>query len=530
MSQLSTYGWEQPQFEVHTPAPSRALVEPSQRSIVQPILLTVPLFTSGVSLICGGLPILTDISWLLLTILCVVFLLSEMYRFSERFGIGGLILYGGVLTWFCYDYMTRWFLEWYPHWSSAFTPEIVAKSTAAHMLLVFCLCLGLRLRIGKWVPRLVTSLPEPRNNNVFFAVVLFTQIVGLIIPYGFFTSEPFLLAIYHAIVAGRGSDVGVAFTVGRSGNANYLWGGYVAQLIQVGSVGGVLAAYCVILLRMGIVQKMICTVIWVLWLLIAFGTGARGEVVFIMMPVAFFIFVRFSSAASVYFKRFSVLGYAAVLLFTALAICIVQIEYRYRNSGYEKIDFGDVSYTQLEGNHMFSEGLLGFVFIPQRHKYFYDDFPGETILLPIPDFLYYFILHPIPRALWWNKPIDPVNSWYNDVYMGGSGDTGGKVEGVTITKGLAGSWFFRFGVAGLIEGGLLYGWLMGCTERILLNSKGKTLPILAALCVATWIFRNYRDITFPEFYQFALGLGLMTLVVYPFAKRRPTADIPVVEE
>jgi len=521
MGQLSTYGWDQPQIEVHAPAPARALVEPSQRSILQPILLAVPLFTSGVSLFCGGLPLLTDFSWLLLTILCIIFLMADMYRFSERFGIGGLILYGGVLTWFCYDYMTRWFLGWYPQWTSAFTPEIVAKSTAAHMLLVFCMCLGLRLRFGKWLPRLVTSLPEPRNNNIFFAVVLFTQIVGLIIPYGWFTSEPFFVAVYHAIMEGRGG-IGVAFTVGRTGNANYSWGGYVAQLIQVGSVGAVLAAYCVILLRLGIIQKIICSLIWLLWLLIAFGTGARGEVVFIMMPVAFFLFLRFSTTAHAYFKRFSVFGYVTVLLFTAVAICIVQIEYRFRLTGYEKLDFGDVSYTQLEGNHMFSEGLLGFVFIPQRHKYFYDDFPGETILLPIPDFLYYFILHPIPRALWNNKPIDPANSWYNDVYMGGSGDTGGKVEGVTITKGLAGSWFFRFGVAGLIEGGLFYGWLMGCTERILMNSKGKTLPILAALCMATWIFRNYRDITFPEFYQFALGLALMTVVVYPFSKGNST--------
>lgn len=272
------------------------------------------------------------------------------------------------------------------------------------------------------------------------------------------------------------------------------------------------------MLRQGIVQRIICFVIWLLWLLIGFGTGTRGEIVFMMMPVVCFLFIRFNITARYYLKRFSLLGYVAAIGAIVLAVCLVQIEFRFRGMGYENMDIGDVSYTQLQGNHMFSEGLLGFELIPDRHKYFYDDFPGETILAPIPQFLYYLALHPIPRALWWNKPIDPASSWYNDVAMGGSGDNGGKVEGVTISQGLAACWFFRFGVAGLIEGGLLFGWLMGCTERTLLNSRGKTLPILAALCMATWLFRCYRDVRFFDFYQFALGLVLLTIIVYPISR------------
>jgi hypothetical protein len=367
-------------------------------------------------------------------------------------------------------------------------------------------------------------LPEPRSRNVFFFMVLLTQIIGLIIPYAGFTAEPFFTAIYHALTTDRGATAPL-FTVGRSGNANYLWGGYVAQLIQIGGVGGVLAAYCVIFLRQGIIKNIICFAIWALWLFIGFGTGARGEVVFMMLPVVCFLFIRFNVTAHEYIKRFNFLAYATAAVAVIFAVCLVQIEIRFRGVGYEQADLGDVSYTNIQGNHMFSEGLTGFVWIPARHKYFYDDFPGETILLPIPDFIYYFVLHPIPRALWWHKPIDPANSWYNDVYMGGSGDNGGKVEGITISKGLAGSWFFRFGIPGLIEGGLFWGWLMGCTERIVLNSNGKTLPLLAALCMATWIFRCYRDVTFAEFYEFAIGIALMSLIIYPFAKRTPKGSV-----
>ena len=340
---------------------------------------------------------LTDFPFVALTILCAVFLMAELLRFSERFGIGGIILYGGVLVWFCYDYLTNWFMAWYPNWSAIYPPVTVAKSAAALMLFVFFMSIGLRLRIGKWLPRLVSALPEPRSSNVFFGLVIFTQIVGLFVPYSIFTSEPFFLAIYHALTSDRGG-VGTAFTVGRTGNANYAWGAYVAQLIEFGGLGGVLAAYCAIMLRQGIVQRIICFVIWLLWLLIGFGTGTRGEIVFMMMPVVCFLFIRFNITARYYLKRFSLLGYVAAIGAIVLAVCLVQIEFRFRGMGYENMDIGDVSYTQLQGNHMFSEGLLGFELIPDRHKYFYDDFPGETILAPIPQFLYYLALHPIPRA------------------------------------------------------------------------------------------------------------------------------------
>ena len=56
MSQLSAYGWEQPQidYESHVPAPSHALVDPVQRSIMQPILLIIPILLSGVSYFVAG--------------------------------------------------------------------------------------------------------------------------------------------------------------------------------------------------------------------------------------------------------------------------------------------------------------------------------------------------------------------------------------------------------------------------------------------------------------------------------------------
>lgn len=519
MSQIGAYGWEQPQidYQSHVAAPSYALVEPSQRSILQPILLTIPVLLSGASFLFGGLPVLTDFSFIALTILCTIFLIAELIRFSERFGIGGIVLYGGVLVWFCYDYFINWFMAWYPNWGAIFPPQTIAKAAAALMLFVFCMSLGLRLRIGRWLPRLVTALPEPRSGAVFFWLVIFAEIVGLVIPFTVFTSEPFYMAIFHAMTSDRGG-IGPAFTVGRTGNANYSWGAYVAQLMQFGQVGAILGAYCVVLLRQGIFQKIICGFFWLVWLLIGLGTGTRGEIVFMMMPLVCFLFIRYNVTARYYLKRFSILAYVAAIVTVLIAVTLVQIEIRFRGQGYQNMDIGDVSYTQLQGNHMFSEGLLGFELIPERHKYFYDDFPGETILAPIPQFLYYLGIHPIPRALWWTKPDDPASAWYNDVFMGGSGDNGGKVEGVTISQGLAACWFFRFGVAGLIEGGLFFGWLMGCTERTLLNSRGKTLPILASLFMATWLFRCYRDVRFFDFYQFALGLGLLTLIVYPFSR------------
>src|ERR1700721_1854994 len=79
------------------------------RSHYQWVPFLLPLLLCGVSWLGDGIPALTDMGFSIFTILCFVFLTTEFIRFPRRFGIGGLVLWGGTLCWFCQDYFTHWF-------------------------------------------------------------------------------------------------------------------------------------------------------------------------------------------------------------------------------------------------------------------------------------------------------------------------------------------------------------------------------------------------------------------------------------
>jgi len=158
----------------------------------------------------------------------------------------------------------------------------------------------------------------------------------------------------------------------------------------------------------------------------------------------------------------------------------------------------------------FSEGLLAYYLIPETRPFFFDRFPGEAIIRPIPEFVFLLVSHPIPRALWTSKPVDPLFQWYNAAVTG----RGSGLEGTTISHGLVGSWYFKYGMAGIIEGGLLMGLLYGIAERTLNKGTGRPMVIMISLGLLTWLFRCFRDVTFPELWALLLGFLALTALIW----------------
>src|SRR5580658_557253 len=102
MSDVAYYtGQYEQEHEVHAAAAQQSI----DRSGWTWTLFMVPLLGSGISWMVGGLPTITDLSFLLFTLVCVGLLLNELLKINTRWGIGGLTLYGGCLIWFCYDYL-----------------------------------------------------------------------------------------------------------------------------------------------------------------------------------------------------------------------------------------------------------------------------------------------------------------------------------------------------------------------------------------------------------------------------------------
>lgn len=479
-----------------------------KRSPYAPLAFILPAFLSGASWAMGGQAWLTDIAFGLLTAICLTYLILELYSFPKRFGIGGLILYGGVLMWFSHDYFTHWLGHGFDNANEVFEPVILAKATFCHCLFILFISLGLYIPFYRPVVRVIHLVPEPNTQSFYLWMLLGLFFMG-IAPYLFFTRESFFVSVWNDMWAMR-SGGGARWTVGRTGNVNFSFGAYIAVLVQMGQIGGQLAVFYALLIARNNFSKLFAWSIWAFWMALAFGSGTRGQVLFMGLPAIALLYLKYQAIAAWLTQRLSLRAYLYTGLIALFILFLVQFQGFYRSEGVSSFETQSSSFKifNLKGNTMFSEGLLGFALIPDVEKHFYDSVPGMTIVRPIPQTIYWFLVGPIPRALWTSKPIDPVWEWYNFAFTGGRHSTGGT----TISQGLVGYWYFRYGIPGLIEGGLLLGWLMLVAEKALQRSEGMPMRVLFSLGFATWLFRVFRGMNFNDLYPLMIG-GLMLFVI-----------------
>jgi len=505
MSQAAAY--HQMDYEtVHVPS-APASLEYIPRSRYQWLPLLLAILCSLMSWLTGGQPILTDFSFVILAGCFFLYLTMEFVRFPQRFGIGGIVLFGGVLIWFCHDYFSNWFGHDFGDPSTPVGKETIAKAAFYHMLFVTMMVLGLNIRAGNWLHKCVLAVPEPGNENFYLMIVLLMQVVGFS-PFFLFVEEPFYQAIYHAAFSSWTG--GVTWNVFRTGNLNTNWGGYVAQIIQAGEVGGIFAAMFAILISRRLWSKILGWALWAFWALFVFNGGRRGEFAYMALPPIGMLFIKHqatisSSGKPKVWRAYLISGALSVLL-----LGIIQIQGTFRDVGISATDLSQVEFTKARGNTMFSEGLLGWDMIPDKQPFFKASIPLEGLIRPIPEEIYWFLIGPIPRALWNNKPVDGLWEWYNSVF---TGSENGRV-GTTISHGLVGSWYFNFGFWGVIEGGLLVGWLMSVSEQSLLKSQGRPIGMMMSIAMSVWLFRVYRDFIFIDLYGVIIGGVVLTILIY----------------
>jgi hypothetical protein len=485
----------------------------TERSKYIPAYFLPSIFASVVSYAVGGLPILNDFAWIGIIIASATVLIAEFRAFSFRWGLGGLVCSAGILVWLCYDYMTTWSIFFGQARGVSLdlvTDTVLARATLAHSLFVPCLFLGMRIRLGGWIDRRIASLAGPRSTAMWMAVILFAVFFGFS-PYFIFTRGNPFLQIWNDMWAGR-AGTGAQWVTGRTGNANYSWGAYIAQIQQIGTYGMILAGYYAIMVARTNLGRVGGMVLWLPAALQGFGSGARSGFIAVALPLIGFLFVRLQANAAARGRRISVagIGWLAASLFAVLVV--VQIMITFRNTGFQKVDINAVNISKVEGNSMFSESLSGFKMIPDFREPFYSNFPGQTVVWAPIDTVYWFFVSPIPRALWTSKPIDPVGIWYNRLVGGNSSSNG--IEGTTISQGAVGHWYFRFGWPGVLEGGLIIGFLFGIAERLLREHSHRPLAIIASLALATCVFRSFRGLAWLDYHPTIVGLiGIATITL-----------------
>jgi hypothetical protein len=485
------------------------------------ILSGVPLLLFILSYFAGGVALANSIGMIFLLALAVAGLVGEFWNFSTRFGVGGLCLHGGLIVWLLHDYLTR-YLSNSPE-MFGFTDWAVTKACLSVGLFYTFACVGLKIVWGRKVERFFIRLwPETRSNNLLFSLAIVAFIFG-ISPYFLFTRVPFYEAMYLDFIKGYG-DGGTHWTVGKSGgNINFNFGAYIAQMFDVGTLGSLLAVFLVCMRRMGALATAVAFAMLSFWLLRSFGTGARGYVVFLILPVLGAFFMRQHIFAAWQGRRFSPFAYTVLVSCLVLALIAITYQGALRTRGFADIFSVQLTEFRIEGNAMFTESLDGYMAIPEATPPFYNRWPMEGLVRPVFDLAYWFVVGPIPRALWTSKPIDGVWLWYNELLMRTT-MSGGTLAGTNITQSYPGHFFFRYGFVGVVQGGLFFGLLAGFAERILRSSQGRILSMLFALALVTWLFRSFRSPDFQNLYPILIGLTAVTLLAIPFSKVRAEFD------
>jgi hypothetical protein len=489
--------------------PGDALVAPEaqvRRSILIPICFLFPVILSGISYALGGVPFLTDAAFILVTAICTILLMIELLDFHRRQGIGAILIYGGILIWFCHDYMGQWMGYDYNLSGAALgiSGSVVCRAAFYHCVFFLFMVIAFRWPLFRWVDRMVVRVPEPRSDRFYLVILILVSMIGfsalLLTKDGFFSS--FIKApLWFWLDAPE-------YTVGRTGNMNYNWGGYLAQVLQIGQMSGILGAFYAILIARTILGKSLGISVWLYWLLYSISWERRGEIAFMGLPVVGLLFIKYNGLTLSNLRRSKARAYliTGAIAFAVLYLVAWETKDRY---GWEKVDV-----TRVGGNSMFSEGLPAWALIPEFRGFANVTFPGADFIRPIPDTLFWFVINPIPRALWRNKPVDSYNVWYNSLVSEDtrSVDTGGVV-GTTVSNGAVAAWYFRYGPAGVVEGALIYGWLMGVAERALRRAGGRPMGLLFALAFATFMFRCYRDLWWHNLYPIMIaGVVLWGLI------------------
>jgi hypothetical protein len=510
-------------YYVHEPGAEELLVYQDARpfaaagSPVINALLAIPVLLCLFSWLSGGVPMMTDLAFLFLLCVLSVAMTHELLYFPDRLGLGPLVLYGGATVWFVHDYFSNFFGLDYNGFAALYRPDVVAKGALFTTLFLFLAALGLRIPTGNWLPRLVGKMPTPATVNVGLFVVVVAFLIG-ISPYFLFTDEPFYRAIMKSVTSMRGGE-GTRWTVGRTGNLNYSWGGYIVHLLQIGEVGAMLGAFIVLMMRPGLIATVLCFLNWMLWAAIAFGTGSRGPLLAVTLPVIGLVFIKYSAAAMEQLQRYSRKAVFRTGLVLFVVLLAVQIQGTFRSRGLGATDLSRLSVFKNQGNTMFSESLLVYHLFPDQLPHPRNHVVGQGMALFLPDTITRFAIGWIPRAIWKDKPgFINEDLLINQTMTGGTAANSGS--GGTIATGIVGRSYMRYGTMGVIQMGLLFGWLCACVGACLKWHLRRPFALLMTLGLATWLFRSFRDLTPHDLYPLLIG-GVGIYLLMRLVPRQP---------
>jgi hypothetical protein len=493
-----------------------AAAQPMPRSswIVMPPLLATLL--SGVSWISGGIVMLNDLAWGLVAIASLLFIFMELMAFPRRMGVSGLVLFGATWAWYVMDYFKYWsgimgdqsLAGGSVLTAGAVSIEVLSKVCFFHFLFITGMSIGLLLPGGNWIIRILIKTPHPQKAGALLTLIIVLFLFGLL-PYFLFNSEPFYQAVWHQMTAMRSGEA-ASWTIGRSAGAmNFTWGGYVNQWLDVGRFAGLIAAFYAIYVARAPMTKIICWMMWCYTFGVAFGTGTRGEMLYACAPVAGLLFIKNQTNLLQWAAINRIKAYVSVFLVFAAMYTAIQVQGVFRNVGLSNASLSQIDFSDPRDNVIFSTSIFVFQKVPDPVTPFFERlFPGQGAFMAIPQAVFYFVIGPIPRTIWNTKPFNPAFEWASLARTGAANIN----ESTSISTGLVGNWYALCGPIGLIEGAILWGWIMGVFDRALWLARWRPLVMVLVLALQISIFRGFRDPDYNLFYPLLIGIAMLWIM------------------
>ncbi len=227
--------------------------------------------------------------------------------------------------------------------------------------------------------------------------------------------------------------------------------------------------------------------------IIFFDQGTRSAVALVIAPVLIMILFnmwRRSHLRTMLVGVCVVLGVALLLQF--------QVLYRTTYTRASVPDLIDRNLPTLGGTtDYFRETLFALHLVPTYHDYF-----QESALLQ-------FVISPIPRFLWPDKPISELVRFYTLARWG----VDILQESGNTFPGLVGQYYMSWGWFGPIIIGLLFGWLVAQIDKTLVNERASRDPYLfgVGLMLSVWLFLSFRILS-PGFFYPILIAGLIVYI------------------
>jgi oligosaccharide repeat unit polymerase len=480
-------------MRTYTPAFVTRSTEIEYRSVSGTLLVELgltgaPLLAALILLISGSYDIASiRVLILFLFVSSVGLVIFRVRRGIGYSHIGGIVLAVGFIVWYAIPALASYYFPDYtldPAIYDVINQELIIRAIA--LLSLFQMSTAIAINLFAALPQAHSCKPAAKPRLVL-GLALIGIAVGMA-PYIIFGNS--LSEVVDAIIQSRAIDKPWA-------QATNL-GDAVSPFTYVASSAFIASAFLLwFVARDKRLSRRIRLVAFIVTLLgtivIFFDQGTRSTVALVLAPVLMMILLDIWNQSRV---RAMLMGVCVVLGI----VLLLQFQVLYRAT-YTRANVPDLLGQDLPTlggtTDYFRETLFAVYLVPTYHDYF-----QESALLQ-------FVVSPIPRFIWPEKPISEIVRFYTLARWGidilqESGNT---------FPGLVGQYYMSWGWFGPIIIGLLFGWLTSQIDKTLVNERARNDPYLfgLGLMLIVWLFLSFRVLS-PVFFYPILIAGLIVYI------------------